>query len=242
MSIFGDSTNWSGGGVRRIGPNVSVNTQYNPDAATAAWTQAEASKRNALVQAASAERQTGVQARSQQQIAQTQAEASKYPATLAQQRWEQTFPWAQQQWASMSQQGDSGGAGTAPVPAIDANPIWSGQQIQERVNSTRAASDAATGGAVRRQNQELSGRGFSSMSPLRAELEGAAYGRNNAANMGAENDLRFNSAQANSAQVLKGQQAQEAQRASQEQEAIARRGNQINLQGKLMGLLGALVG
>jgi len=85
-----------------------------------------------------------------------------------------------QQYGSLSSilagygSGDSslvGGTNTAQQ-AIDTSPIWSDQQINERVNSSRAQNDASAQGQAQQAARQMSGQGFSSQSPILAALQG----------------------------------------------------------------------
>lgn len=98
-------------------------------------------------------------------------------------------------------------ADVSPYPDITIGPIWNDQQIQGRVNASRAQNDLGTAGKARSLAESTAGRGFGNNSPLYQELVGNLYANNLAANTSAENDLRWNAAQGNAQQVLASQQA-----------------------------------
>lgn len=177
----------------------------------------------------------------QSAIARMQAEAAKYPHILKQQRWDQIFPSVQGILSGTSpifgQFGSSyGGTGQqGQQPTINASPVYNNQQIQERVNDTRAQNDLSLASKQRANNQSMAGRGFGSRSPIAMAMNQAMFGQNLAANTQAENQLRFDAASANAKQLLAAQQAQEAQFASRQQEDIDR--NKVR-----SGLISALFG
>lgn len=100
------------------------------------------------------------------------------------------------------------GGANASFPQINPTGVWSPEQIQQRVNSMRAQNSSDAGGQLRQTQQRLSGAGFQSQSPLYQELAGGIQGRALAASSQGENDLRYQAAQGNAANVLKGQELQ----------------------------------
>jgi hypothetical protein len=178
----------------------------------------------------------------QLQMTQMQAEAAKYPHILKQQRWQQLFPFAQgilgqAQGGQYNQY--AGGWPVGQQPNISDAPVYNNQQIQEQVNASRAGNDASLASRQRANNQELSGRGFGSRSPLAMMMNQAMFGQNLAANTQAENKLRFDAAGANAGQVLKAQSAREGQYASRQQEDIERNKVRSSL---ITSLFGSLMG
>lgn len=101
-----------------------------------------------------------------------------------------------------------GGVGGAPAsfPGVTPSPVWSPEMIQQRVNQMRAQNSTDAGGQLRQTSQRLSGAGFQANSPLYQELAGGIQGRALAASSSGENDLRFQAAQGNASNILKGQQ------------------------------------
>jgi hypothetical protein len=178
----------------------------------------------------------------QMRIAQTQAEAAKYPHILKQQRWNQIWPWAQGQIKGMGNfTAGYQGPGAAPAPEITVSPVWSDQQINERVNLTRSQNDAATAAKSGKIANEMAGRGFGSRSPLAAYMQTALQGMNLQGNTQAENDLRFGAAEANAKQILAAQQARAQQYAEQEAQKTERGKVQVGALNQLMGNIFAAV-
>lgn len=126
-------------------------------------------------------------------------------------------------------------------PRIDARPIWDDQQVNQKVNATRAQNDAAMTSQNNQLRQTLAGRGFGSNSPL---LQSSIFGnqaRNTAMNTDAERETRLGAAQANSGHVLKAQTAREGQFSNRQQEDIARRKTQLESYLGILGAMGGLV-
>lgn len=182
---------------------------------------------------------------SQERIAGVQAEAAKYPATLAAQRFGQVFPYVQSQMAALGPGGGGGGGGGSTAPAdrefITGGGVYSPADIQAQVNATRAATDAATEAAIRGQGEQMSGRGFSSRSPLAQALAGASRGQGMASNAAAEQSLRWTAAQGNAAQRLAAEQAQAAEYASRREEDIKRAQIVAQQQSALLSALAGMV-
>jgi hypothetical protein len=174
--------------------------------------------------------------------AEIEAEAAKYPYELKQQRFQQIFPWLQNQLSGMWAQGPAraGGGQIGTQPTISASPIWDQSQIQQQVNSQRAANDAATAGRIRSIEQSTAGRGYGAGSPLAMALGQMAQNQNLMTNTQNEQQTRWNAAQGNARQVLAGQQAQEAQFAARQQEDIERRKPYFGTLNALIGALGGL--
>lgn len=170
------------------------------------------------------------------------AEASKYPATLQQQRFNTVWPWLTGQLGHFLTSNPYTIGGSMPQqPHIGANPVYSQQQIQQQVNNTRAQNDTNAASQIRTQQQGLAGRGFGGNSPLAQALSTYTQGQNMATNTNAEQQLRFNSAQANAQQVLAGQQAQQEQYAQNQGLAIQRAQPYFQMQNALIAALGGLV-
>ena len=151
------------------------------------------------------------------------AEASKYPAQLRQQRFDQVFPFVTGQFQNLAGQlGQVGGGAAGGGPTINATGVYTPEQTQQQVNSMRAGNDQQAQSQTRQAAQGLAGKGFGSQSPLLAALQAQYQGQAQQASTQGENDLRFQAAGANASQLLKGQQAQEAQFASRQQEATQR--------------------
>ena len=195
-------------------------------------------QRNALALA-------GINANSASNVAGIQAEASKYPATLAQGRFDRVFPFVQQQFGALSSQlgtGGSGGEGTGGFgPTISAQGVYSPEQIQGQANQLRAQNSQQAQSQTRTAARNLAGHGMSSQSPLLQALGAQYQGQAQQASTQGENDLRYQAAQGNATQQLKGQQAQEAQFASRQQEANDRRRIQAQQSSALLAALAGLI-
>lgn len=94
-----------------------------------------------------------------------------------------------------------------PTPHISTGQIWGPQQIQEQVNLTRATNEQRGAGDLMRQQQDLTGRGYGSGSPIMAALGQVNRMGTMATNTAAENNLRTQMAQMNSQHLLQSQQA-----------------------------------
>lgn len=102
-----------------------------------------------------------------------------------------------------------GGNSSIPRPryATEA-PIWSDQQIQNRVNLTNAKLGAQTQQNINDTYQNLGRYGFATnRSPLAMSLANQAQGRGNMAGAEAENNLRWTAAEGNAAQTQRAQLA-----------------------------------
>lgn len=123
-----------------------------------------------------------------------------------------------------------GGQQAAWRPVSEA-PIWSGQQIDQRVNLSRARGDQALGAHQVQNQRDLASRGFATAnSPLLKQLNNAAWGQNLGAQTAGENDLRWNAAQGNAAQTQRAQMANQQAFGSASQtnaELDARRRSQL---------------
>ncbi len=173
-------------------------------------------------------------------IARLQAEASQTPYRLQQQRFETVFPYLRDALGGGDfQSGYTGQGQVGTQPEINADNIYSDQQIQQQVNSQRASNDAATAGAQRRIGQQMAARGYGTNSPLAMELGLGLQNQNLAQNTANERDLRYQAAQGNAQQKLSAQTAREGQFASRQQEDIER--NRIQ-SGRYNALLSALSG
>jgi hypothetical protein len=112
---------------------------------------------------------------------------------------------------------------------ITVAPVYSDQQINQRVNQMRSQNDASAAGQIRNTAQSLAGRGYGGNSPLYQELSANTLAQNRAGNASAENDLRFQAAAQNAQQILAEQQAQ-GQLAGSLASAQLNRANAMNTQ------------
>ncbi len=168
--------------------------------------------------------------------------ADSAAATMKDNRARDIFSWLKGQFGAGGAAGGAGGleGGAAAQPQITAGPVWGPQQVQEQVNAARSGIDARTGTQMRQARQSTAGRGFGSNSPLLAALEAGIQGRGMAQGSDAERGIRWDSAQGNAAQMLKGQTAQEAQFAARRQEEIERQRNQLSTMNALIQAMSGL--
>lgn len=91
-------------------------------------------------------------------------------------------------------------------PQASTAPIWDEQQIQSRVNAARALTDAQRDTNINKTNQSLGQKGFATTnSPLAMQMAEQQRGMAMMANAANENNLRWQAAQGNAEQVMKGQ-------------------------------------
>jgi len=143
------------------------------------------------------------------------------------------------------ERGTTGGALSSALgggPAISAGPIWDPQQIQQRVNATRAQTDMGTASKMRQAAEQTAGRGFGAQSPLLMALQGNLQNQGMASNAQAENDIRWGAAQGNAGQVLKGQAFRENQYAARQGEEIERQKAAQSSMNALLQMLGGMAG
>ncbi len=89
---------------------------------------------------------------------------------------------------------------------VDDSPIWTDQQINRRVNETRANIGAQTQNSVNDVYKNLGGRGFATRnSPLAMLLENQSRGMGLMNQNRADNDIRWTSAEGNKKHVLEAQ-------------------------------------
>jgi hypothetical protein len=141
-----------------------------------------------------------------------------------------------------AQSGAYGVGGTnTPTPTISAAPVWSDQMINQQANESTAGLLQGAQSQQQALAQKYAGMGFGRASPgllaqqsnLAAQARGAATG--------AANAIRWNAAQGNAAQVLKGQTAQQQQWQDVNQADIERRKTATGLLGSLAGSLSGLI-
>jgi hypothetical protein len=147
------------------------------------------------------------------------AQASTLPARLAMERFGQVFPYLQ---SRLNQFGPNGGDASSSnsSPEITVGPVWNGQQVQQQVNQSRAANDAATQSQQRQMQQQLGGQGFGSGSPLAMALGAGMQNQNLQTNTQNETGIRNNASQVNAGQIFNTQQARSQQYAQRQSEAL----------------------
>lgn len=169
-----------------------------------------------------------------------QLQLAKMPLDYQQNRFNTLFPYLTSQMGQGNAAYSVGGQSGAG-PQISAAPIWNGNQIQQQVNSARATNDQTMATRTRASQASLAGRGFGANSPL-AQAMAAQFGMQNLVqNQNADRDIRWNAAQGNSEQVLKGQQAQEQQYSNRQGEDIERRKTFASTHNALLGALAGLM-
>lgn len=134
-----------------------------------------------------------------------------------------------------------GAANFGGQPKISANPVYSPQQIQQAINTTRAGNDQGTQSQIRNMQNDLAGRGFGANSPLAQALGMGMQSANLSANTQAQTQLGLGAAQANAQQVLAGQTAQEQQYAARQTEAIQRAQIEQQYLSSALAALGGLI-
>lgn len=120
-----------------------------------------------------------------------------------------------------TQQGGAGGG-----PKITAAPVFTPQQIQQQVNSGYASADAKAQTSTQQARNSISGRGFSSQSPVMMGMANQNQNAAMSAGMDNERQTRLGAAQANQGAVLAGQQAQQAQYQANQQNQLGYAGFQ----------------
>jgi hypothetical protein len=197
---------------------------------------------------ASQQNQLQSQLASQGAQAQIAASASEYPANLQQSRFNTVYPQLSGLLSSMGGTA-TGGANQTPLQAagqlqpgnpISAAPVLNPQQIQQQVNTSRAATDASAATQERNQSATLAGRGLGANSPLASLLNAGTQQNALTANSANETALRYNAAQGNAAQVLQGQQAQSAQNLGAQAAATARQQPIYQQQNSLLAALAGM--
>lgn len=156
-------------------------------------------------------------------------------------RFNQILPMLSGQFGRLNNGFATAGGTNTPMPPISAGPTLNPQQIQQQVNTSRAANDQATAGQMQQSNSSLAGRGFGSNSPLQMALNQGMQNNNLATNTANETATRLNAAQLNASQRLNSQQALSNQWATGNQLDIQRRAPIFAQQNALIAALGGLV-
>lgn len=169
------------------------------------------------------------------------AQAAEYAPKLQQERFSTLYNNLSGQQQPFAQTLAQVGGQATPAPQITVAPVYSDQQIQSKVNQTTANNDQATQGKINDSQSQLAGRGFGGDSPLAQSLAAMYQGQNLQSNTQNETDLRFNAAQANSQQILQGQQARSQQWSDQNANDVARRQTAAGYQNQLQAALSRLM-
>lgn len=129
--------------------------------------------------------------------------------------------------------GGGGGVNAAP------SPVYSEGQIQQQVNAAVGRNDAKTAGAMRRQTQDLAGRGLGPESPLAMALRNQAMGAGLRAGTDVDRETRMAAAQANAddrlARYQTGAQTDAARFASDRSARANEYGSQVAAQASQYG-------
>jgi hypothetical protein len=149
------------------------------------------------------------------------ANAQMLPAQLAQQRFNSVLPLLSGQIGGNADPYVIGG-NLPPAPNISTSGVYNPQQIQQQVNTQKAANDQSTATQQRSMQQGLAGRGYGANSPLSQALGAGLQNQNLATNTGNETQTRLGAQQANVQQSFAGQQAQQQQYAQNQQLQIQR--------------------
>ena len=110
------------------------------------------------------------------------------------------------------------------------------------MNAAWAKNDSKTQAQILQTQKELTGRGFSSNSPLLEALKVGYVGQNFRANNDAATQIRIQAAQANAEQILNSQKAVADQFNNQQGVVLESEKNQITRQVGLVGALSQLIG
>lgn len=123
------------------------------------------------------------------------------------------------------------------IPYISVRPVFTPSEIQQQVNAIYARNDARTVSSIRQSQSELSGRGFSSNSPLIEAIKIGLQGQNLQASVSGASGVRLSSAQANVDAIRESQKLRQDQYDQYWQGAID---IQRNLYTRQVGVLGAV--
>lgn len=180
--------------------------------------------------------------------ADSQFELGMAPINFKRDVFDKTFPLIQGLAGSgnFNQSFGAVGGQNTPLPKLPNSFVYSPDQIQQQVNAARAQGDQ--GGLTQRQQTQanLTGRGFSTRSPLAMAMNQAADTGVRAQNQDAERQIRFGAAGQNANQDLQVGQLAEHAWNDFNQNDVARRTNQTNSilgqQRNLSSLIAALSG
>lgn len=132
------------------------------------------------------------------------------------------------------------GGESAAAPGITRGPVWSGQQIQEQVNSGKAANAGNADTQSRANEQRLAGSGFGSRSPLLAALNSSVGMQRSAADANVDRETRWGAAQGNADSTFRTDQLATQQWDQAQNQDIARRQARNQYQTSLASILASL--
>lgn len=133
------------------------------------------------------------------------------------------------------------GGQTTPAPAIDANPIWNPQQVNQQVNATKAGNAASAATQQQQAARKTAGQGFGSRSPLLAALNSGIDQSRMAADADADREIRWGAAEGNAGHVLKAQTANADVWKAQNQIDVERRKANNQYVSSLASIIGGLM-
>ncbi len=145
------------------------------------------------------------------QAAQDQQTLAAIPVNAQMQRFNTILPYLTGSLSSLNSNFASAGGTNAPAPQISVGGVLNDQQVQQQVNTSRAANDAATQNSIRNAGNSIAGRGFGANSPLAMAMQQGYQNQNLQSNTANETATRLNAAQANAGQLLNSQQARSSQ-------------------------------
>jgi hypothetical protein len=175
------------------------------------------------------------------QSALDQQTLASIPVNAQMSRFNQLLPLLTGQLGRLNNGFATAGGTNSAAPPISTGPTLNPQQIQQQVNTSRAANDQAVAGQMAQSNSSLAGRGFGSNSPLQMALNQGMQNNALATNTANETATRLNAAQQNAAQQLNTQQALSNQWATGNQLDIQRRAPVFAQQNALIAALGGLM-
>jgi hypothetical protein len=124
-----------------------------------------------------------------------------------QSKFNQILPLLSGQLGDFNSQFATAGGSNGTPPPISTGPVLNPQQIQQQVNTSRAANDTSMAGQQQTMQNSVAGRGFGANSPLAMSLGQGLQNQNLATNTANESATRLNAAQMNAQHLLGSQQA-----------------------------------
>jgi hypothetical protein len=127
------------------------------------------------------------------------------------------------------------------VPQVSEAPVWSPQQVDQRVNAAKAGNAQAADTATRQAQTKLAGQGFGSKSPLLAQLSGNIAQARMGGDAAADREIRWDAATGNAAHVQKSQVANQNAAVAFNDQDIKRRQSNNQYTTNLLSLLAGMV-
>lgn len=135
--------------------------------------------------------------------------------------------------------GSQVGGQAGPQPAINTNPIYSPQQIQQQMNAAFSSNDSRTATLMKQLMESSAARGFGGNSPAMQAQQTQLGIANNVANATAQREIPLQYAQPNADQAYRVNQLQQTQWQQQQDQDIRRRQIQQQQLGQLLGFFGS---